>query len=31
MLNLKVGMVIIDVMMIVNEFKGGKVEFCVDK
>lgn len=31
MLNFKIGIVIFDVIKVVNEIKVGKVEYCVDK
>lgn len=31
MLNFKIGIVIMDVIKVVNEIKVGKVEYCVDK
>lgn len=31
MLNLKIGIVILNLVKVVEEIKGGKIEFCVDK
>lgn len=31
MLNFKIGIVIMDVVKVVEEFKGGKIIYCVDK